>query len=220
MLGAPCRLVTLTTDASLTGWGAVMSGHSAQGLWEGQMSRHLTWHIKCLEMLAVFRALKYFLPDLRDRHGLVRTDNTSVVSYINHQGGLHSRPLYKLEHQILLWAQGKLLSLRAIFIPGHLNVGADVLPRQGPRPGEWMLHPEVVKQIWRVFGQAQVDLFVTQETWVKAHSTRSVAASKAFLSGVAMQDIYNAAGWSTPLTFDRFYDLDIRTAPGSSILLP
>ncbi len=55
---------------------------------------------------------------------------------------------------------------------------------------------------------------------VKAHSTRSVAASKAFLSYVAMQDICNAAGWSTPLIFVRFYDLDIRTAPGSSILLP
>ncbi len=42
--------------------------------------------------------------------------------------------------------------------------GADILSRQGPRPGEWMLHPKVVKQIWRVFGQAQVDLFATQET--------------------------------------------------------
>ncbi len=38
------------------------------------------------------------------------------------------------------------------------------LSRQGPLPGEWMLHTEVVKQIWRVFGQAQVDLFATQET--------------------------------------------------------
>ncbi len=47
---------------------------------------------------------------------------------------------------------------------GHLNVGADTLSRQGPLPGEWMLHTEVVKQIWRVFGQAQVDLFATQET--------------------------------------------------------
>ncbi len=33
------------------------------------------------------RALKHFLPDLRDRHVLVRTDNTAVVSNINHQGG-------------------------------------------------------------------------------------------------------------------------------------
>ncbi|KAL0185744.1 hypothetical protein M9458_017414, partial [Cirrhinus mrigala] len=30
-------------------------------------------------------------------------------------------------------------------------------------PGEWMLHPEVVKQIRRFFVQAQVDLFATQE---------------------------------------------------------
>ncbi|KAL0183578.1 hypothetical protein M9458_019274, partial [Cirrhinus mrigala] len=160
VLGAPCRRVTLATDASLTGWGAVMSGHPARGLWSG---RHLTWHINCLEMLAVFRALKHFLPDLIGHHVLVRTDNTAVVYYINHQGGLHSRPLYKLAHQILVWSQGKLLSLRAVHVPGHLNMGADVLSRQGPRPGEWMLHPEVVKQIWRVFGQAQVDLFATQE---------------------------------------------------------
>ncbi|KAI2645137.1 Transposon Ty3-G Gag-Pol polyprotein [Labeo rohita] len=160
VLGAPCRRVTLATDTSLTGWGAVMSGHPARGLWSG---RQLTWHINCLEMLAVFRALKHFLPDLRDRHVLVRTDNTSVVSYINHQGGLRSRPLYKLAHQILVWSQDKLLSLRAVYVPGHLNLGADILLRQGPRPGEWMLHPEVVKQIWRVFGPAQVDLFATRE---------------------------------------------------------
>ncbi len=95
---------------------------------------------------------------------LVRTDNTAVVSYINHQGGLRSRPLYKLAHQILVWSQDKFLSLRAVYIPGHLNVGADILSRQGPRPGEWRLHPEVVKQIWRVFGQAQVDLFATHQT--------------------------------------------------------
>ncbi|KAI2644186.1 enzymatic polyprotein [Labeo rohita] len=160
VLGAPCRRITLATDASLTGWGAVMSGHPARGLWS---SRHLTWHINCLEMLAVFRALKHFLPDLIGHHVLVRTDNTAVVYYFNHQGGLCSRPLYKLAHQILVWSQDKLLSLRAVHVPGHLNMGADILSRQGLRPGEWMLHPKVVKQIWRVFGQAQVDLFATQE---------------------------------------------------------
>ncbi len=63
LLGAPCRLVTLAMDASLTGWGAVMSGHPARGLWRG---RNLKWHINCLEMLAVFQALKYFIPDMRD----------------------------------------------------------------------------------------------------------------------------------------------------------
>ncbi len=55
---------------------------------------------------------------------------------------------------------------------------------------------------------------------VKAHSTRSMVASKAFMAGVPMQDICNAAGWSTPLTFVRFYGLDIQATPGSSVLLP
>ncbi len=42
---------------------------------------------------------------------------------------------------------------------------------------------------------------------VKAHSTQGMAASKAFLAGVPVQDICDAGGWSTPLTFSRFYDL-------------
>ncbi|KAL0154229.1 hypothetical protein M9458_050483 [Cirrhinus mrigala] len=53
---------------------------------------------------------------------------------------------------------------------------------------------------------------------VKAHSTRGIAASKAFMSGVPMQDICSAAGWSTPLTFVRFYNFDLRVSPGSSVL--
>ncbi len=129
-----------------------MSGHPARGLWSG---RHLTWHINCREMLAVIRALKHFLPELRDRHVLGSTDNTAVVFYINHQGGLRSRPLYKLAHRILVWSQDKLLSLRAVHIPGHLNMGADILSRQQPRVGEADMES---------FGQAQVDLFATRQT--------------------------------------------------------
>ncbi len=105
-----------------------------------------------------FFFLKHFLPDLRGHNVLVRTDNTSVVSNINHQEGLRSRPLYRLAHQILLWAQGKLLSLGAVHIPGHLNQGADILSRQGLRSREWRF------QIWRMFSQAEVDLFASQDT--------------------------------------------------------
>ncbi len=83
MLGAPCHRVMLVTDASLMGWEAIVSGRSARGLWR---DHHLSWYINCLEMLAVFQALKHFLLDLRGHHVLVQTDNTSVVSYINRQG--------------------------------------------------------------------------------------------------------------------------------------
>ncbi len=99
VLGASYRCRMLTPDASLTGWGAILDGRSSQGLWKGQ---HLSWHINRLEMLAVFLALKNFLADLKGHHVLVHSDNTSVVSYLNHQGGLRSRPLCKLACQILL----------------------------------------------------------------------------------------------------------------------
>ncbi len=84
MLEASCRRKMLTTDASLRGWGAILEGCSSQGLWK---DHHLSWHINRLEMLAVFLALKNFLADLRGHHVLVHSDNTSVVCYINHQGG-------------------------------------------------------------------------------------------------------------------------------------
>ncbi len=161
MLGASSCRKMLTTDDSLTSWGVIIEGCSSQGMWK---NHHLSWHNNCLEMMAVFLALKNFLADLRGHHVLVRSDNTSVVSNISHQGGLRSRPLCKLACQILLWFQGKLLSLRAAYIPEVHNVGADILSRQGLRPGEWCLHPEVVKLIWREFGKAQVDLFASQET--------------------------------------------------------
>ncbi len=47
VLGAPCRRVTLATDASLSGWGVVMSDHLARGL-PDLRDRHVcdTW---CME---------------------------------------------------------------------------------------------------------------------------------------------------------------------------
>ncbi len=54
-------------------------------LWLEPQSR---WHINPLELGAVFLALKDFRPQLEQRHVLIRTDNMSVVSYINHQGGV------------------------------------------------------------------------------------------------------------------------------------
>ncbi len=106
------------------GLGNAPEGRSSQGLWKDQ---HLSWHSNRLEMLAVFPALKNFLADLRDHHVLAHSDNTSVISYLNHQGCLRSRPLCKLACQILLWSQGKLLSLWAAYIPGAHNIEADIM---------------------------------------------------------------------------------------------
>ncbi|KAL0162349.1 hypothetical protein M9458_041745, partial [Cirrhinus mrigala] len=49
---------------------------------------------------------------------------------------------------------------------------------------------------------------------VRAHSTRGVAATSALAHGASLADICRAAGWATPNTFARFYNL--RMEPVSS----
>ncbi len=44
---------------------------------------------------------------------------------------------------------------------------------------------------------------------VRAHSTRGIASSWVWSSGVSITEICAAAGWATPSTFARFYNLDI-----------
>ncbi len=115
-----CRHM-ITTDTSMTGWGAVFEGRPASGEWNEEF---LFWHINCLELRAVFLALKYFLPVLGEHHVIVRTDNMAVVSHINCQGGSRSRTLDRLARHLLLWSQDKFLSLRAVHVPGVLNLAA------------------------------------------------------------------------------------------------
>ncbi len=76
----------------------------ASGEWTEEF---LSWHINCLELRAVFLALRYFLPVLGGYHIIVRTDNMAVVSHIDHQGGSRSRTLDRLAHRLLLWSQDK-----------------------------------------------------------------------------------------------------------------
>ncbi len=52
---------------------------------------------------------------------------------------------------------------------------------------------------------------------VRAHSTRGVASSWALARGASIADICKAAGWATPNTFARFYNL--RIEPVSSRVL-
>ncbi len=44
---------------------------------------------------------------------------------------------------------------------------------------------------------------------IQAHSTRGLVSSWAWANAISIQDICMAAGWSSPSTFVRFYNLDV-----------
>ncbi|MGH0163646.1 UNVERIFIED_CONTAM: hypothetical protein FKN15_064603 [Acipenser sinensis] len=79
-----------------------------------------------LEFQVVSLVLHHFLLVLRGTHVLIRTDNTTVVVYVNHQGGLRSPVLHHMAFRLLTWAQRNWLSLRATHIPGVVNWAADI----------------------------------------------------------------------------------------------
>ncbi len=98
-------------------------------------------------ILAECQACQFFLPDIWGHHVLIHSDSRSVVSYINHQGGLVSKRLCMLANDLLVWAQDNLRSLKATHVPGKMNQGADLLSRNNVSSEEWMLHPLVVQRI-------------------------------------------------------------------------
>jgi len=163
----PSRWEVVTTDASLSGWGAVWQNRTAQGQ---RSAQDRTEHINVLKLRAVHLALKQFLPFLAEKHVLVRSDNTPTVFHINHQGGTRSAKLLHVACALLTWAAPRLTSLRAIYIPGEQNQAADSRSRhRPPPPGEWRLHPEVVQSIWGLFGRAMVDLFASESSTYCPH---------------------------------------------------
>ena len=148
------------TDASKEGWGAHLNEHTAKGVWSLPESK---LHINYLELKAVFLALKEFQTLCSDKIVLVATDNTTVVSYINKEGGLKSGTLCALLWRILTWCTKNQVTLKARHIPGRLNVVADKLSRLGQTiQTEWSLLPAVFKTLCNRWHQPQIDLFATR----------------------------------------------------------
>lgn len=86
-------------------------------------------HINQQELQAVFLALIHWEDQCRGNVVLVSTDNTTVVAYINKQGGTKSKSLCRQAITLLLWCHSRRIILVARHIPGRLNVLAELLSR-------------------------------------------------------------------------------------------
>ena len=151
--------IQLFTDASNEGWGAHLDQNSTKGLWSDREKR---LHLNVLELKAVSLALRDFKDQCQNQTVLVATDNSTVVAYINKQGGTHSAEMCALLWKIMTWCHHYHITLKARHIPGCLNVMADLLSRSNQvQSTERSLHPQVFKQICQKWFTPRVDLFAT-----------------------------------------------------------
>ena len=97
------------TDASIEGWGAHLNEHTAEGTGSLPGSK---LHITYLELKAFFLPLKEFQDLCSNKIVPVATNNTTVVSYINKEGGMRSGPLCALLWRILTWCTRKQVTLK------------------------------------------------------------------------------------------------------------
>ena len=148
--------LTITTDASHLGWGAVCADREFGGHWHPD---ERIYHINWLEMRAVQLGLQLFAADKCQTSIRCEVDNTTTVAYLNHKGGTRSRPLCNLAQEIWEWALSRQLHLVAVHVPGKMNIRADYQSRAiRLSSGDWMLNPELFAQINTRLGPSTIDL--------------------------------------------------------------
>ncbi|XP_073446125.1 uncharacterized protein [Dendrobates tinctorius] len=106
---------------------------------------------------------KCLLPQLQGENVRILSDNTTVVAYLNRQGGTRSVALMSSAREILSLAERHFLSLSALHIRGRDNSEADFLSRHTLRQGEWCLSQQIFTRIVSLWGLPEIDLFATRE---------------------------------------------------------
>lgn len=139
--GAPLRppqpQAIITTDASLSGWGATLvvvdEAHQhrkpilASGRWSAAWAATASSNLR--EATAVTRAFASFRRRLaRVTSILVRSDNTTTVAALN-KFGSRARSIGLALEPVLRLVMRRRISLRALHVPGVTNVLADRLSR-------------------------------------------------------------------------------------------
>lgn len=72
--------LVVTTDPSITGWGAILVSCTVQGQWSEEES---LLQINLLEQRAIFLDLSHWFTFFKGYLARVQTNNTTVVTYLN-----------------------------------------------------------------------------------------------------------------------------------------
>ena len=149
--------ITMETDASLQGWGAVVQSVEAGGRWtEKEID-----HINVLELRAIYLGLRSFLKK-DGQYVHVSTDNMTARAYVAKGGGVRSAPCHAVAKLIWTWLERHKHWVTISYLPGVLNVAADKASRVFADNLEWSLGNKVFERICKIFGVPEIDLFASR----------------------------------------------------------
>ena len=159
-LRSPPPTLTIATDASLVGWGAHIGDRLLAGRWTPPET---ALHISVLELRAIRRALEELQTTVEHQSVRIMTDSMVAAAYIRREGGTKSLSLFKEVRDLLLWCQDHHVHLTPHFLPGHLNVLADLQSRPHQvLSTEWTLQARVFSRLQVHFPWMAIDLFATR----------------------------------------------------------
>lgn len=158
LLSRPVETV-LETDASGYGWGATLGSAKAAGQLPPSVCRESSNH---REIYTVLLSLRSFLPSLKGKAVLLRSDNTTTVAYVNRLGG-SSKKLDVVMAEIITLCRRHRIQLTARHVPGVDNVIPDRLSRIRDH-GAWGLKPHIFGILERAYGPHSVDRFASETT--------------------------------------------------------
>src|SRR5579871_98106 len=149
------------TDASDTGWGAVVKNTPFRV--QGQWSRwEIAQSINYRELATVLFLIQMKAKEWQGQSIRVWTDNITTRAYINHQGGTSSEQLNNLAMQIWELCLQYKIHLVAAHIPGVENKIADGLSRSYADRNDWMLNLQVFQALQQWRGPFTIDLFASR----------------------------------------------------------
>ena len=154
--------ILITSDASLSGWGAVLDQTiNAGGRWNETEKIKFGENINALELLAVFLALQSFEKHVVHKHVKVLSDNMTTVNYISHMGGVKSNMCNEIAKQIWFWCYERNIWITISHLAGKLNTQADQNSRIFKDATEWQLDPKIFERLV-TYHKVDIDLFASR----------------------------------------------------------
>ena len=127
--------ITITTDASNTGWDGISDGVVTGGLWSKDEQ---SLHINCLELKAALLSIKAFISNKRNCFVHLLSDNTTTVMCINNQGST-KKACNIITRELWVWCIVRNNWITASHLPGVDNIEADKKSRCLGLETEWSL---------------------------------------------------------------------------------